>query len=207
VAPSPGERPFDEPWEGRVHGMMLALGVGGNLHGSFRYAIERMDPAHYLESSYYEHWLAAVETLLLEAGTLAPGELEVRERELAEGGEVQVRRDPDAAAAVRSVLRPFPVTDAEGPEPRFALGDRVRVQRFHTGGHTRCPGYVRGATGVVDRVHAAQPLPDVMASAGEMRPERYYTVAFEAAELWGSGAEAGNVVRVDLWESYLEGTR
>src|SRR5436309_3442075 len=28
----------------------------------FRHAIERMDPIHYLSSSYYEHWLTALAT-------------------------------------------------------------------------------------------------------------------------------------------------
>jgi hypothetical protein len=42
-----------------------------------------MDPAHYLESSYYEHWLTAVETLLVEKGVLTRAELEARRAKLA----------------------------------------------------------------------------------------------------------------------------
>jgi nitrile hydratase len=42
-----------------------------------------MDPAHYLESSYYEHWLSAIETLLVEKGVLAQDELAARKAELA----------------------------------------------------------------------------------------------------------------------------
>jgi nitrile hydratase len=34
----------------------------------FRDAVERMDPADYLKASYYERWLAGVETLLAERG-------------------------------------------------------------------------------------------------------------------------------------------
>jgi nitrile hydratase len=42
-----------------------------------------MDPAHYLESSYYEHWLTALETLLVENGALTRQELAARRAELA----------------------------------------------------------------------------------------------------------------------------
>ena len=47
------------------------------------HAIERMAPAHYLESSYYEHWLHAIERLLVEKGTLSREEIAARMAELA----------------------------------------------------------------------------------------------------------------------------
>ena len=50
---------------------------------SFRHGIERMAPAHYLESSYYEHWLHAIERLLVEKGTLSPEEINARMAALA----------------------------------------------------------------------------------------------------------------------------
>ena len=40
VEAEPGEPPFHEPWEGRVHGMSETADVGPG----FRHAIERMDP-------------------------------------------------------------------------------------------------------------------------------------------------------------------
>ncbi len=36
------------------------------------------------------------------------------------------------------------------------------------------------------------------------RIEATYHVAFPARDLWGEGAEAGDTVVVDLWETYLE---
>ena len=38
-------------------------------------AIERMPASRYLEASYYERWLTAVETLLLEKGVISREEL------------------------------------------------------------------------------------------------------------------------------------
>ena len=75
---------FHEDWERRVFGVMIATFAGGQFNvDEFRHAIERMDPAHYLESSYYEHWLTALETLLAENGALTRAELEARRAKLA----------------------------------------------------------------------------------------------------------------------------
>ena len=40
----------------------------------FRDALERIPPAEYIELSYYERWLRAIETVLAEKGLLAPGD-------------------------------------------------------------------------------------------------------------------------------------
>ena len=45
----------------------------------FRHAIERIPPAQYLASSYYERWLAAAETLLVERGVVTREELLAKE--------------------------------------------------------------------------------------------------------------------------------
>jgi nitrile hydratase len=63
--------PFHADWEARVYALALAL-LDRELFtlDEFRDAIERLSPMRYLESSYYERWLAAVETLLVERGVL-----------------------------------------------------------------------------------------------------------------------------------------
>jgi hypothetical protein len=46
---------------------------------------------------------------------------------------------------------------AAGAEPRFAVGDRVRILDLGKPGHVRTPSYVRGRVGTIDgtevRVH------------------------------------------------------
>lgn len=66
-----GPEPFHADWEARVYALVFAL-IGRRLFSvdEFRDAIERLPPARYLELSYYERWLAAVETLLVERGVL-----------------------------------------------------------------------------------------------------------------------------------------
>jgi len=70
------EPPFHSDWEAHVFAMNRAL-IGNGVYNldEFRDAVERMDPQHYLESSYYEKWLHAISTLLVEKGVLSAAEL------------------------------------------------------------------------------------------------------------------------------------
>ena len=71
VMPEPDEPVFHHEWERRVCGMAMSMDSRAMTSvDEFRHAIERMDPAHYLASSYYEHWLCALETLLVEKGVI-----------------------------------------------------------------------------------------------------------------------------------------
>ena len=75
---------FKEEWEQRMFGMFISCFAGGHYNvDEFRHAIERMDPAHYLQTSYYEHWLNSLETLLVEKGVVTPDELEARKKHIA----------------------------------------------------------------------------------------------------------------------------
>ena len=78
----------------------------------------------------------------------------------------------------------------------------MRVREWHTPGHTRCPRYIRGKTGVVVRHDGNYSVPDVEAHGGR-RHEPTYSVRFDATELWSDGQD-GVCVCVDLWDSYLE---
>ncbi len=84
INPEPNEPVFHEDWERRVFGLFITTFAGGHFNvDEFRYGIERMAPAHYLESSYYEHWLHAMESLLVEKGALSREEIDARMAALA----------------------------------------------------------------------------------------------------------------------------
>ena len=191
VVVEPDEPLFHEAWERRAFAVAIA-GSSSVANGArFRHAIERMDPAAYLSTSYYEHWLTGVATSLVETGWLTRDELEAR----APGFPLS---RPDRA--------PVQTPGDDVTKPRFAPGDRVRVREWHPAGHTRCPRYVQGRRGTIARVDMIASLPDVEAhsrdNARQMSPT--YSVRFEAAELWGEGAEPGAaVIHTDLWEDYL----
>jgi nitrile hydratase subunit beta len=199
-----GEAPYHQRWEPRVFALHVLTGLehlGARPGG--RATREQMDPASYLEASYYERWLWSAEQGLLRKGTIAPGEVEAMMERLA-GGEPEPRRsDPDQAArAVASLREVVPLRPVE--RARFAPGQRVRVRRMRPAGHTRCPRYVRGAVGVVEHIRGADPLPDLAAYGEDAAPEPVYAVAFRSDELWGRGDEPTWTVMLDLWESYLE---
>src|SRR5690242_15350753 len=83
IAPEPNEPVFHEEWERRGFGMFIATFAGGLANvDAFRHAIEKMPPGHYLESSYYEHWLSAIERLLIERGLLTEDEMRQRMAQL-----------------------------------------------------------------------------------------------------------------------------
>jgi nitrile hydratase len=77
---------FHEPWEGRAFALFAATFVfAGYTVDEFRHAIEKIDPAHYLESSYYEHWMFAFEEALTKRGFVTHEELATRIAELKAG--------------------------------------------------------------------------------------------------------------------------
>ncbi len=191
VAHSPAEPVFRDRWEAAARALLMVVaGAVGASGGEFRHSIERMDPGHYLTSSYYEHWLTAAATLAVEHGLVTHSDLEAR----AGGG----------FPLSGPVLAP-PATDP-GPdvgEPRFGVGDRVRVREWHPAGHTRCPRYIRGKAGTVVRLDGSYSVPDVEAHGAARRHEPTYSVRFAAADLWQDGQRDVSV-HVDLWDSYLE---
>ena len=72
IRPEPNEPVFHDEWERRVFGVMMAAFGGGQYNvDQFRHAIERMGAPEYLTTSYYEHWLHAMETLFQERGTIS----------------------------------------------------------------------------------------------------------------------------------------
>src|SRR4051794_1211749 len=172
VAPG-GELAYHEPWEARVFALHLLIAVQGLGAGpDGRPTREEMDPAEYLAASYYERWLWSAERRLLRKGTLAPGE-----GDAAAGRAAPERTDPALAERAVAALRKVHPMHPAPADARFAAGDRVRVKRMHPPGHTRCPRYVRGAAGLVERVHGADRLPDRAVYGERVDPEPVYSVA------------------------------
>ena len=90
---------------------------------AFRHVIERMEPGHYLTSSYYERWLTAAATIAVESGLVTHEELERRA-----GGRFRLSQPP-LIDEVYVLSR----------DRRFRVGDRVRVRDWHPLRHTEVP--------------------------------------------------------------------
>jgi nitrile hydratase beta subunit len=198
----PDEPVFAEPWEAKIFafGALSARLSGQNLD-AMRHAIDRLHPHDYVAYGYSGRWLGATETMLVESGVLAPGAVEARARKL-RGEDVEEPPDPEpnkpdykptAAGSIRQIDR----------EPRFAVGDRVRVKAHGPAGHTRMNRYMRGHVGTVQRIQPAHVLPDTHAHFVAENAQHVYAVQFSSTELWGPDAEHF-VVHNDCYEDYLE---
>lgn len=210
------EAPYHERWEARVFALYLLVGIEG-LGGppSGRATREQMEPSHYLAASYYERWLWSAERQLERKGTIRPGEVErMAQRLQGHGLQEQAEHDnqpqpprpgdpEQARRALGELRRPEPMPAPAEP-PRFAPGDQVRVRRMRPARHTRCPRYVRGAAGVVERVQGRDLLPELAAYGEEGSPEPVYAVRFSSETLFGQDGRPPWTVTVDLWEGYLE---
>lgn len=198
---------FHGEWEKQVVGVMWAAWAR-RLYSldEMRHGIERMAPADYLASSYYERWLASAEMLLAEKGIVSPDELEARMALLEANADAPVPRheDPAYVEGMCARITARPSYEREGSAPRFAIGERVRVRNAHPAGHTRSPRYARGRHGEIVAIRGCHIFPDAHAHGQGEQPQPLYNVRFEASELWGESAEAGSSVHIELWESYLE---
>lgn len=199
VAPDPVEPLFHAPWEARALAMTIAAGALGrwSLDAS-RCARERIAPADYLAMSYYERWIAGLETLLEETGLVSAAEL-ADHRARAPAAPMRVL----GAADVPAVLARGAPTTRPGPAATFAVGDRVRARPIHPLGHTRLPRYLRGQIGEVVRLQGSHLLPDDRAEGVET-PVPLYQVRFDAAAVFGPRVDQPTSLHADLFEPYLE---
>ncbi len=97
---------FHAEWERRTFRVSIAAMMGGHARG-LRHAIERMDPVWYLSSPYYEHWLTAIATGLVEAGVIDKAAVGRASRRAVRRLESGTRDAPDRSrlVIVRASLR------------------------------------------------------------------------------------------------------
>lgn len=192
---------FHAPWEQRAFALTLASGGGRWNLDSSRFARENTPPADYLARSYYEMWIYGLEKLIVESGMVTADELAA-----ARAGEhftvvEQPGFGPDKVAP--AMRRGGSARVHAAVAPLFQVGDRVRASSDAPTTHTRCPRYVRGRCGVIERDQGVFIFPDTHAHGGDQKPQHVYAVRFEADELWGKASQGG-AVYVDLWDDYLE---
>ena len=200
IDPEHDEPIFHADWEARALGLTLCCGALGYWSiDESRHARERIPHADYLRFSYYRIWLTALIALLHRHGELSA--LELAEGRALMPGHRQERRL--AAGQVAGVLAKGGPSAREVVTPaRFSVGDRVTCRNLQPMGHIRLPGYLRGQTGVIERLHGGHVFPDTNARGQGEQPQHLYTVAFDGHDLWGWESRVS--VRADLWEGYLD---
>lgn len=92
---------------------------------------------------------------------------------------------------------------------RFRPGQQVVVAARPHRAHHRTPGYVKGKTGIVERVHASFRNPESRAYGNDGLPEQtLYLVRFAQHDVWSEyRGPAGDRLYVDLFEHWLEEAR
>ena len=89
---------------------------------------------------------------------------------------------------------------------RFRDGQRVRVRVAHPPGHVRTPFYVRGHTGVVERLCGIYNNPEELAYGRSGQPAQpLYRVRFAQRELWPDyTGPATDSVDVEIYQHWLD---
>lgn len=173
--------------------------------GVTRSVLEEQDPAIYLRSHYHERWLTCAEDRLVDTSVISDDQLE-RWCEVFEHDSAAVLPRTTSERGVDGLVASLTTTPLlhESVSSRFAVGDRVRVQRMAPLEHHRCPRYIRGAVGVIERELGSDVVPG---QPEDSEREDYFTVRFDSLDLWGDRSDKGEPpydLYIDLLESYLE---
>ena len=88
----------------------------------------------------------------------------------------------------------------------FQRGQRVVVARRYPPGHLRTPYYIRGKSGVIERVLDAFPNPEERAYGRNGLPQKVlYRVRFPMTDLWPEYAgPSQDCLEVEIFEHWLE---
>jgi nitrile hydratase len=200
VKPEINEPVFHENWERRVLGLTLALDACGLWNiDILRHTRESFPAEIYWSVSYYDLRIEAHIKVMLARGLITEAEI------LA--GHMSVPPKPVKAVLKAEKVGPLlakcsAYIRAAPGLPLFKAGDRVKVRNLHPEGHTRLPGYLRGATGEIIRYHKAHVFPDAHAHGKGENPQHLYAVRFKARNVFGANTD--DDLQADLFEPYLE---
>lgn len=90
--------------------------------------------------------------------------------------------------------------------PRFAIGEAVAVRFAEPPGHLRTPYYIRGRSGVVERICGAFANPEELAYGRPGKPEEpLYRVRFKLPQIWPDyDGPLRDTVDIEIYEHWLE---
>ena len=170
---------FHASWEGRMYAMDRAMRAWRKWNiDAWRHDIELLPPVDYLRMSYYEKWLASLESRVVKYGFVTKEELETG-KAAAGSTKVTPALTPDMA---RRINRGIPSSKDPSIAPLFQVGQRVRARNMNPSGHTRLPRYARGKTGQIVRDHGVYSFPDTNAQYQGQKRQHVYSVRFAARD-------------------------
>lgn len=225
-----------------------------------RWGRETMEPRNYHNTSYYDLWLGSVARWLQRGGYATTAELTGKRRyrpAIIDEASLDMARAVEDQGKTEAVLgfgRPVkyetiggvlyatyaspdyrePKTEADLPQPKYKVGDRVRARLQHSAGHTReypiyrghvgevvadyglaIPKYQAGGAGPQTPVFQPfyqRPYPDISSKGLQTFLIPLYGIRFLAKDLygaefvehWPTNPSTETSIYVDLWETYLE---
>ena len=88
----------------------------------------------------------------------------------------------------------------------FGPGDLVRVREADPIGHVRTPYYIRGKSGVIERLCGAYPNPEELAYARPGLPRQpLYRVRFRQSDVWQDyRGKDGDTVDIEIYQHWLQ---
>jgi hypothetical protein len=216
-----------EHWEHMTYAICELLAWRGIWVSEERRRIDNVDVgrATYHGFPYYGRWIWSVARVLVEkhhigltelcermdevrgryAGGLAGKTLRAQPKSEGDGKQVKRNGHPEHAMGKGD---PQVYAGQAGP-PKFKVGDPVAVRDLQVLFYTRTQEYVRGAKGVIDKVSYESPAAeDETWGLIEAKPEWFYIVRFNQAELWDSyNGTAKDTLRTEIPEHWLEAAR
>jgi nitrile hydratase len=89
---------------------------------------------------------------------------------------------------------------------RFRTGERVHVRLAYPPGHIRTPWYIRGKSGVVERICGEFGNPETLAYGGDGKPKQpLYRVRFRQADVWpGYDGADSDTIDIEIFQHWLE---
>ena len=89
---------------------------------------------------------------------------------------------------------------------RFKSGERVRVMKAYPLGHIRTPFYIRGHSGVIERLCGTFGNPEELAQQRSGEPKQpLYRVRFAQADVWPEyRGKAEDVLEIEIFQHWLE---
>ena len=85
----------------------------------------------------------------------------------------------------------------------YKTGMRVTIKDMSPPGHVRTPHYLRGKTGVIERVLGRFENPEQRAYKLPAPERQLYRVRFNMAELWGTSEAPTDTLDAEIYEHWI----
>lgn len=86
----------------------------------------------------------------------------------------------------------------------YEPGTRVAIKALCPPGHIRTPAYLRGKTGVIERVLGPFKNPEQLAYALPAPQRTLYRVRFSMGELWGDTDHPTDTLDAEIFEHWID---